>query len=229
LQAESLYRQALQMRKNLLKNKSTSNKLPEDQNELISDVVIRFKIYRCCIALREVKAAMEMLQSIPARSRTPKINMALANLYKDGGMERSAITCYKEVLRECPMALEAVESLLKLGIKGVEVNSLVVEVTSDLSWLNLWFKAQAQLYSRDFSNAIQTYKSMDTHGLLKDNTSLLVNLGYCHHYLCEDDDAIAVLQRAMRLDQNLIFGRDLLSTLLASSGEVPTTCSTSRT
>jgi anaphase-promoting complex subunit 7 len=219
LQAESLYRQALQMRKNLLKNKSTSNKLPEDQNELISDVVIRFKIYRCCIALREVKAAMEMLQSIPARSRTPKINMALANLYKDGGMERSAITCYKEVLRECPMALEAVESLLKLGIKGVEVNSLVVEVTSDLSWLNLWFKAQAQLYSRDFSNAIQTYKSMDTHGLLKDNTSLLVNLGYCHHYFCEDDDAIAVLQRAMRLDQNLIFGRDLLSTLLASSGK----------
>ncbi|EFA09646.1 anaphase-promoting complex subunit 7 [Tribolium castaneum] len=217
-QSESLYRQALQLRKHLLKTKSMSNKITESQPELASDVEIRFKIHKCCMALKQVNGAIEMLQSIQARLRTPKVNMALGNLYREAGMERSAITCYKEVLRECPLALEAVENLLKLGVKGVEVNALMVEATSELNWLNLWLKAQAQLYSRDFENAAQTYKSMDSHGLLKDNTSLLVNLGYCYHYMCEDETAIAVLQRAIKLDQNLVFGRDLLATLLASSG-----------
>ena len=218
IQAENLYRQALQIRKNFLKNKATNNKLPENQTEFNSDVEIRYKIHKCCLALKQVNAAVEMLQSISARSRTPKVNMALATLYRDGGMERSAITCYKEVLRECPLALEAVENLLKLGIKGVEVNSLMTDVTTEISWLNLWLKAQAQLYSREFASAVQTYKSMDSHGLLKDNTSVLVNMAYCYHYICDDATAISVLQRAMKLDQNLVFGRDLLSTLLATSG-----------
>ncbi|XP_044272274.1 anaphase-promoting complex subunit 7 [Tribolium madens] len=217
-QSENLYRQALQLRKHLLKNKSMSNKITESQPELSSDVEIRFKIHKCCMALKQVNEAIEMLQSIQARLRTPKINMALGNLYSEAGMERSAITCYKEVLRECPLALEAVENLLKLGVKGVEVNALMVEATSEVTWLNLWLKAQAQLHSRDFENALQTYKSMDTHGLLKDNTSVLANLGYCYHYMCEDEAAIGVLQRAVKLDQNLVFGRDLLATLLASSG-----------
>lgn len=219
-QAENLYRQALQMRKalkNLIKPKTVSNnKSPE--TEITGDVEIRYKIHKCCLALQQVNTAIEMLQSIQARVRTPKINMALGNLYRDGGMERSAITCYKEVLRECPLALDAVENLLKLGVKGVEVNALIVEATSEINWLNQWLKAQAQLHARDFTNAVQTYKSMDSHGFLKDNTTLLVNLGYCYHYMCEDELAVGVLQRAMKLDQNLVFGRDLLSTLLVSLG-----------
>lgn len=121
-------------------------------------------------------------------------------------------------------------------MQGIEVNSLMVEVSSEISWLNLWIKAQAQLYSRDFANAIKTYKNMDSHGLLKDNPSLLVNMGYCYHYMCEDSKAIAVLQKvmnrydlfnifsillllqALRLDPSLTVGRDLLSTILAASG-----------
>lgn len=37
-----------------------------------------------------------------------KINMMLANLYKKAGQERSAVTSYKEVLRQCPLALDAI-------------------------------------------------------------------------------------------------------------------------
>ncbi|CAH1170860.1 unnamed protein product [Phaedon cochleariae] len=218
LQAENLYRQGLQIRKNILSKVKNSNKIAEVQNEIASDVDIKFKIHMCCIALKQKSAAVEILQMVSARLRTPKINMALGNIYKDVGMERSAITCFKEVLRECPLALEAVDNLLKLGIKGVEVNSLMVEVSSEISWLNSWIKAQAQMHSRDFVNAIKTYKSMDTHGLLKDNTSLLVNMAYCYHYLCNEQKAISILQKAIRLDPFLSIGRDLLSTLLAASG-----------
>lgn len=123
LLAENLYRQysrqAFQIRKNLMKNKNTNNNstLNENQTYIYNDVEIKYKIYLCCIAQKQKKAAADILQQIAARSRTPKINMALGNLYKEIGMERSAITCFKEVLRECPMALEAVENLLKLGIK----------------------------------------------------------------------------------------------------------------
>lgn len=34
--------------------------------------------------------------------------MMLANLYKKAGQERSSVTSYKEVLRQCPLALDAI-------------------------------------------------------------------------------------------------------------------------
>ena len=40
-----------------------------------------------------------MLQSIPAKQRTARINMALGKLYLENGMERAAVTSFKEVLR----------------------------------------------------------------------------------------------------------------------------------
>lgn len=124
LQAENLYRQALQLRKNILfKTKNSNHKISDNQNEIISDADVKYKIHLCCIALKQKTAAAEILQMISARMRTPKINMALGNLYKDIGMERVAITCFKEVLRECPLALEAVDNLLKLGIKVSNIMS----------------------------------------------------------------------------------------------------------
>lgn len=117
MQAENLYRQALQMRKIIInKSKNSNNKVIENQSDIASDVDIKYKIHCCCLALKQKKAAGDILQTIAARQRTPRINMALGNLYKEVGMERSAITCFKEVLRECPLAMEAMENLLKLGI-----------------------------------------------------------------------------------------------------------------
>lgn len=66
---------------------------------------------------KQRQQAIEVLQSIQARLRTPKINMALANLYRDTGNERPAIAAYKEVLREMPFAVEAAENLLKMGVQ----------------------------------------------------------------------------------------------------------------
>jgi len=40
-----------------------------------------------------------MLESIPAKQRNVQINMAMGNLNKQTGMDRAAITSYKEVLR----------------------------------------------------------------------------------------------------------------------------------
>lgn len=60
---------------------------------------IKYQIHLCHVGLKQSHQAITVLQSIPGKQRNAKINMALARLYQQGGMERSAITSYKEVLR----------------------------------------------------------------------------------------------------------------------------------
>ena len=44
-------------------------------------------------------------------------------------MERPAVTCYKDVLKLCPFALDAAQSLMALGTKPKEVQELTLEAT----------------------------------------------------------------------------------------------------
>ena len=69
------------------------------------------------------------MESIAAKQRTAKVNMALAKLCKYVGHDRAAVTAYKEVLRECPFSLEACRGLLALAMKTPEV---LAHVTSAL-------------------------------------------------------------------------------------------------
>lgn len=133
--AESIYRKIIQMKKYLSKNKNAVKTSDahvsfiglvikqwlkihfQPQIDAINDVDIKYKVYLCCMKQKQRQQAIEVLQSIQARLRTPKINMALANLYRETGNERSAVAAYKEVLRETPLALEAAENLLKMGVQ----------------------------------------------------------------------------------------------------------------
>lgn len=74
-------------------------------------------------------------------------------------------------------------------------------MTSEVSWLGTWLKAQIYLHARDYPHAIELYRSLDTHGLLKDNCYLLVNMAYCYHYMCEDKKAISHLQRVSKFNE----------------------------
>lgn len=118
IEAANAYVQVFQIRKFLLKAKN-SLKTGDNQKELPSDVELKYRFHICFLKQKQTQKAAEVLQSISARNRTPSINMALGNLYKETGMERCAITCYKEVLRENPHAIEAAENLLKLGVKVI--------------------------------------------------------------------------------------------------------------
>lgn len=83
---------------------------------VVSEVEVKYRIAQCCLKLKQKQRAKEVLESVPARSRTAKVNMVLGNLFWESGWERSAVSCFKEVLKEEPLALEAAENLLKLGI-----------------------------------------------------------------------------------------------------------------
>lgn len=56
-------------------------------------------MHLCYVKLHQSDEAINILQTISAKQRTAKVNMALAKLYQKVGSERPAITAYKEVLR----------------------------------------------------------------------------------------------------------------------------------
>lgn len=135
--------------------------------------------------------------------------MALAKIFHDQGMERSAITTYKEVLRECPLALEAAEGLLSLGVKGIEVNSLIVgstSITPNLDWLNTWIKAHAHMHNREYSHAVSTFKILDNVNYLRDNFNLLLTMGECYYCAGDDKNALVCLRRARAIEPDTIKG-----------------------
>ncbi|CAG5075583.1 Similar to ANAPC7: Anaphase-promoting complex subunit 7 (Homo sapiens) [Cotesia congregata] len=189
--AESLYKKSIQFRKFLLKSKSTAkSNNQESYKDLLSDIDIKYQIY---------------------------VNMALAKIFHDQGMERSAITTYKEVLRECPLALEAAEGLLSLGVKGIEVNSLIVgstAITPNLDWLNTWIKAHAHMHNREYSHAVSTFKILDNVNYLRDNFNLLLTMGECYYCAGDDKNALVCLRRARAIEPDTIKGLDLYAAVL---------------
>lgn len=118
---------ALVMRKFMCRYKITHLAAIEAAYVNFSETETRYRLARCHNDLAETSQAINVLQGLPVKARTPKVNFFLAKLIQSSGSNSSdAILNYKEVLRECPMALEAIGNLLELGVDGIEVNSLVV-------------------------------------------------------------------------------------------------------
>lgn len=91
----------------------------------------------CHLFLKQPVQALLVLQGIPAKLRSVRVNMALGKLYVMNGLERPAISAFKEVLRECPLALEAIQELIKLGIRYTELVRLIFSSgtpPSNLDW-----------------------------------------------------------------------------------------------
>lgn len=121
-------------------------------------------------------------------SFSPQINMMLANLYRKAGQERSAVTSYKEVLRQCPLALDAIigkrghrddfiqptrltrplnkvcsflppPGLLSLSVKGAEVASMTMDVIQSIPNLD-WLSVWVKAYA--FIHAGDNQRAINT-------------------------------------------------------------------
>ena len=53
---------------------------------LISEGEIKFRLHRCYMGMGQPTNAINVLQTIPSRQRTPACQMALGNLYRRAGM-----------------------------------------------------------------------------------------------------------------------------------------------
>ncbi|XP_041431765.1 anaphase promoting complex subunit 7 S homeolog isoform X1 [Xenopus laevis] len=226
--AVSKYTMALQQKKTLTKTSKVrpamGNSAATPQNQsLPSEIEVKYKMADCYTMLKQDKDAIAILDGIPSRQRTPKINMMLANLYKKAGQERSAVTSYKEVLRQCPLALDAILGLLSLSVKGAEVASMtlnVIQSIPNLDWLSAWIKAYAFVHTGDNTRAINTICSLEKKSLLRDNVDLLGTLADLYFRVGDNKNAILKFEQAQMLDPYLIKGMDIYGYLLAREGRL---------
>uniref|UniRef100_A0A8D2ZFU3 Anaphase-promoting complex subunit 7 n=1 Tax=Scophthalmus maximus TaxID=52904 RepID=A0A8D2ZFU3_SCOMX len=237
------YSMALQQKKVLSKTSkvrtSTGGAASNLQAQsLPSEIEVKYKIAECYTILKLDKDAIAVLDGIPSRQRTPKtnqsndvwpcpftshINMMLANLYRKAGQERSAVTSYKEVLRQCPLALDAIIGLLSLSVKGAEVASMTMDVIQsipNLDWLSVWIKAYAFIHAGDNQRAINTICSLEKKSLLRDNVDLLVSLADVYFRAGDTKNAILKFEQAQMLDPYLIKGMDVYGYLMAREGHL---------
>ncbi|CAL4082270.1 unnamed protein product [Meganyctiphanes norvegica] len=212
--AEALYKEALQYAKSVTKLKTAKT------SDLFKDGAIenevKYMMAECNIAVRQFSQALTILESVPQRHRSAKVNMALGRLYQQAGMERPAITAYKEVLKECPLALDAVHELLSLGVRGAEVASLMINVhnIAGTEWVSLWVKGHAYVHARDYNNAINTFKTLESTDLRR-NVDILATLGEIYYLAGDTKNACTTLQMGHMEDRLSLRGVDLLACLLA--------------
>lgn len=95
--AESILKEALYLRKHLGKTKTSSVSAPKDdlEDRLLSEVELKYKLHECYLHLQQPAEALNVLQSIPAKQKSIKCNMAVGRLFRRAGMDRQAITCFR--------------------------------------------------------------------------------------------------------------------------------------
>ncbi|GAB6028709.1 Anaphase promoting complex subunit 7, variant 2 [Chamberlinius hualienensis] len=218
--AEVYYQEALAYKKALIKSK---DKGQINSADLPSDIDIKYSIYLCHMSMKQYSLAISVLEGISGKHRTAKVSMALAKLYQQSGSERSAITAYKEILREFPLALDAAIGLLSLGVRSDEVAALMLNSVSgitNMDWLSTWIKAHSSLYSRDHPQAINLFNILDTKPGLRGNAEILSSLGEAHYLNGDYKLSLIVLRRAHINDPLLCKGMDIYSTLLVKEKQI---------
>jgi len=138
--AENVCKDAIQMRKQLKSAKKSEPTMTPGAGPasdemspldlMASDVEVKYKLHKCYLSTNQGNQAVTVLQSIPAKQRNSKCNMALGTLYQQAEMERPAIACFKEVLKVCPLSLEAAQKLMQLGSKAREIQEVTIDLTS---------------------------------------------------------------------------------------------------
>lgn len=67
-------------------------------SELSAELDVKFQIHLCQKEQQQYANAIKTLESIPARQRTAKINMALGEMYQKERATSQAIICFREVI-----------------------------------------------------------------------------------------------------------------------------------
>lgn len=211
--AEQFYARAILLKKSIIRLKPKAS----PPLGLLSEVEVKYKTSQCYLHMKEYREATAILEGISQKQRSLKINMSLAKLYQRQGMERSAISCYKEVLRACPLALEAVIGLLSLGVPGSEVTSLTSSSTTGMEWLGSWIKGQVLAASGKHTKGAVALKTLETQNL-RDNVELLCNAAEMFYNAGDYNNAKSFFQRAHSLDPCALHGMDTYAFLLSQGG-----------
>ncbi|KAJ8311986.1 hypothetical protein KUTeg_009359 [Tegillarca granosa] len=151
------------------------------EDSLTSDVDVKYKIYLCLSQMKQYRESMSVFYFL---------------VY---GVD--VLFFY----RECPFALEAMQGLLGLGVKGVDVAALVMNGLPhgiSCEWLSMWIKGNALLQSREYTTALSTFALMDSKTYLKDNIQLISAIAEARFYDGQYSAALSGFQRVNKRRNN---------------------------
>ncbi|CAI5532339.1 unnamed protein product [Closterium sp. Naga37s-1] len=144
---------------------------------------VRLRVAECYVALKEVKPALTELEAVPHRLRSLRLNLLLARLYRSSSYDRAALAAYKECLRQCPFAMEAVTAVVQLGLTAKETCALLPqqeplpstpssrggskagatgEVHESCKWLQKYVEAQAHRAANENAASVDEYQQLVT-------------------------------------------------------------------
>lgn len=129
---------------------------------------LSFRLYLCYRGMDDIPFAVSVLESLPVKVRPVKVNLILGKLYQRLGLTRyataktakfytiaiasictrSAVTCYKEVLKKNPLAFDAIFNLLSLGDYGSEVTSIISNAIPGSDWILNLVKGHAMMHNK---------------------------------------------------------------------------------
>lgn len=158
---------------------------------------IKVRLARCYVALSETRQATSVLESIHARSRATSANLLLAQLYSRAGQHKPAIACFREVLRACPMALEAAIALARLGVSAREILALQPALQAEV-WIRQLVTAHAAAAAHDAHAAYAAFTSLGT--LFDKSCHVHTQHAMAAVNLRRKDEAISSFHRARTAD-----------------------------
>jgi len=211
--AESVIMKCLLLRKTLNKSKIKT----VSSVELTSEVDVRYRMYQCMHKMKQFSEALTVLENISSKKRTARVNLALAKMYLHEGKDRSAITCYKEVIREHPLALDALNGLLHFGMRGADLMTSILNSIPQVSadWLNTWIKGHAHMATKDYNNAVTTFRTLEAKHNIKDNPIVIGCLGEGSFHSGHYTQALTQFRRVHTIDPLCLKNMDLYAYLLA--------------
>ena len=209
--AHSMYTKALHLYKNAAKMKSKQHLISLQQ--VVSDTELRYKMYQCSLALHNDYEALCALEDIPPKSRVPKVHYAMAKLYQQMNMEKSAIINYKEVLKACPLALDCAVELLRLGEHPNIVIS-ILNIHCPFDWVVPYIKAHGVKLSKEYVKSVSAFEALSKRKSLSGNPSILCDLALSCYLVGDRESALQNFKSCHLQDQLWLRGMDLYAYLL---------------
>ncbi|CAI5466342.1 unnamed protein product, partial [Closterium sp. Yama58-4] len=175
---------------------------------------VRLRVAECYVALKEVKPALTELEAVPHRLRSLRLNLLLARLYRSSSYDRAALAAYKECLRQCPFAMEAVTAVAQLGLSAKETCALLPqqeplsstpssrgsskagatgEVHESCKWLQKYVEAQAHRAANENAACADEYQQLVTR--FPSNVHLHLHMGQVEASQGRNEEAMLHYQK----------------------------------
>ncbi|XP_017055096.1 anaphase-promoting complex subunit 7-like isoform X1 [Drosophila ficusphila] len=216
----------IHQRKLMVRHKNACLLAIESAYPEFGDIEVRRRGAECYREIGNPKMATDTLLQIPVKLRTPRVNLMLARLQHPGNGNGSgcankaeALFAYKEVVRECPMALQEIEALLELKVDGNEVNSLVLHaatVPGNFDWLGTWIQGLAQMFDCKHLAAARTFQKLQDTSQLHCSEHLMMALGRCLYYHGNYSEAEQMFSATIRANPDNVEAIGLLAVVRSS-------------